>query len=123
MWFDYWVYQVPFAVAMVAAAVVLVRRHRSRRATGLAVVALAGLAGDWLLNLFLWLGTDFYWSGAVPDDLRGWLYPGITLARTVCGAGCIFLLVCAVTADRRPTPPAGPEADYRDPPAAPPPLA
>lgn len=38
---------------LAAAAILIRRRHRSRRATGLALVAVLCLAGDWLFGVVL----------------------------------------------------------------------
>jgi hypothetical protein len=118
---DFWYHlpRVPLAAALVVAAVILARRHGSRRATALAVVALSGLAGDWLFGIVLWDVVDAWVKDGPPDsvDVKLRMEWRLGVAREAWRAACVVLLVCAVVADRRPTKPSGPEADYRDPPA------
>jgi hypothetical protein len=108
--------RIPFPVALVVAAVILIRRHRSRRATALAAAALIGLALDWLVFSFGgWTVVD-HLTDSRSFDTKYQVFSGVQIGQAVWGAACIVLLVCAVVADRRPAPQSGPEADYRDPP-------
>src|SRR6478609_2328933 len=102
---DVWIYlrQVPIAVALVVAAVVLFRHHRSRRATGLAAMALGGQAVWWLFDTGLWAGNWKLMEEMSPEA-RMRLILCMATAREVWWAACIVLLVCAVVVDRRPTP-------------------
>ena len=107
-------------VILLAAAVLLIRhRRRSRRATGLALVAVLGLAGDWLLNAVT-LATWNWWSRALSAD--NWPAETWTMIANVMGLlhklwrlGCVSLFVWAALADWHATVAAGPEADFRDP--------
>jgi len=113
-----WLYlrPVPVGIVLVVAAVVLFRRHRSRRATGLAALALGGQAVWWLFDAGLLWGGYWNWiSGMSPEAITR-LIQCMAMAREAWWATCIVLFVCAVVADRRLTP-AGPEVDYHDRPA------
>ena len=103
-------------VILLAAAVLLIRhRRRSRRATGLALVAVLCLAGDWLFGVVA-LATWDWWFRALSDDtflvivqVKGYL-------TKLWRLGCVLLFVWAALADRHTPVAPGPEADYRDPP-------
>ena len=102
---------------VVGAAILLRHRRRSRRATGLGLAGLAGLAGDWLFGLVVW-ATGGWWSRALPQAELLSVMGALSIVRHLWWTGCLLLLVWAVVADRQPTPPSGPEADYHDPPPA-----
>jgi hypothetical protein len=105
---------VPMAAALVAGAVILVRRRPPRRATVYAATALAGLGGDWLFSVALSLGAGSLYDSLPPDRLTNVIL-AIGAARAGWQAACVLLLVCAVVADRRPPKPSGPEGDYGEP--------
>jgi hypothetical protein len=113
-WFVLWL--APPAVALVVGAFILARRYCSRRATGLAGMALCVLAGEWLFRAVQVFGPD-HWFPNVSSGSAVSAVMVVATAREVLHAGCIVLLVCAVVADRWPVKASGPEADYRDPPA------
>jgi hypothetical protein len=111
MWsVSYWILTTAHAMTFIAGTVILIRhRRRSRRATTLALVALAGLAGDWL-----------FWQ-AVYATMRWWedtaLHPAMQVIHLIgwlWRLACLLILVWAVVADRRPTVATAAEADYAD---------
>ena len=105
------------ALTLVVGLVILRRhRRRSRRATGLALVALAAWGGVWLAGIVLWAASD-WWQAALPRDALLTFLMGWSAVNHLCELACILLLVCATVADRKPAAPTGPESDYADAPA------
>ena len=112
-----WLTIVAEGITLLAAAVVLIRhRHRSRRATGRALVAVSGLAGNWLLGLGL-MATQGWWKDSLSDDNFLVAVEVRILFGRLWWLACLLLLVSAVVADRQRIKLSGAEADYRDPPA------
>jgi hypothetical protein len=112
----YWLVQVPFGAALVVGVATLVRhRRRSPRAAGLALAALCGLAGWWLLPIVLKVTNGWGWVPVERRKLVVWTHLSV---REAWLSACLLLVVFAVLADRRGGPPPGPEADYADPDAA-----
>ena len=103
---------------VVGVAILLRNGRRSRRATGLALAALTGMAGDLLFGLAMW-ATAGWWSSALPQAELVSVMGALSVVRHLWWTGSLLLIVWAVVADRQPTPPSGPEADDRDPPACP----
>jgi hypothetical protein len=111
---SYWLLTSAHGATFIAAAVILLRhRHRSRRATILAVVAVAGMAGEWLFITGLW-ATWKWWSEAFDDNPVHPVLHGLFVLERLWEMACLLLLVGAVVADRRPTPATAAEADYAD---------
>jgi hypothetical protein len=109
-----WLYLTPLGLMLVVGLVVLARhRRRSRRATGLAIVALAGLGASWLV-LIAEVATFRLWGNALPANWIMEIVTSFGLLRQLLEASCILLLVFAVVADRRAGRATGPEADYAD---------
>jgi hypothetical protein len=102
------------AVTLLAAAAILIRhRRRSRRATGLALAAVACLAGNWLLSLGL-VATWGWWKSSLHNNSFVVATEVLVLARHFWRLGCVLLFVWATVADRRAIPLTGSEADYGD---------
>jgi len=92
---------VQFTLMLVAGFIVLVRhRHRSRKATGLGLIALCGFAGWWLLGLVLWAVWSI-WRDRFSDDEVLATIRIYSMMRQIWFSGCVLLLVIAVVIDRR----------------------
>jgi hypothetical protein len=111
-----WLERAPSGLILVVAFAVLFRnRRRSRRATGLALVALYVLGSMWLLWTGLWVSFGLWgdaWRDAVLKNQS--VIMGATLLTEILRAGCILLVVFAVVTDRQRVAITGPEADYVD---------
>ena len=113
--YELWNYltRLPVAIVLAIGVFILIRhRRRSRKATGLALAALYGLVGWWLVVLAM-VATNVGW-GTLPIEWRLPVVMTVSTLREIWLAVCILLLVLAVLADRGGEPPTGPEADYVD---------
>jgi hypothetical protein len=101
---------------LIAALVILLRNRRiSRKATNLGLIALCGLTGLWLFDFGLAVvGFYQYWWDTVSAGNARTLWDCMVFVRRTCEAACIFLLLLAIVADRRPRQRVGAEADYAD---------
>lgn len=100
---DWWLiaHSVPFALMLAVGAFILLRhRHRSRKATGLAFIALCGFAGWWLFDVVLVLAFPL-WKSSVADDRFVTLVTIVDGCRQLCHGACVLLLVFAIVIDRR----------------------
>jgi hypothetical protein len=109
-----WLARIPDALLFAAALIVLLRKRRyCRRPSNLALMAIVGLAANWVF----WIGaavTRGLWGGNLDSESKLHVFLGVSLLGHFWSAACVFALVCAVVMDRRTSRLSDAEADYGD---------